>query len=127
MASEYTYSDMSSGMEVSSTGAVKILYDEDVIMQSIRNIFATISNERVRNAIGSSLVRLLFTPMTKEAAGQIRTLVRQSIERYEPRVKIEKIIIIPKYDLHYYDITIEMTIAQISRNVTFKERIRTFV
>lgn len=124
---KYVYSDMSSGMEISPTGTLKVLYDEDVILQSVRNIFSTISNERPRNPIGSSLIRMLFTPMTKESAREIRQLIKRSIEKYEPRVVIESITVIPEYEKNSYKIEVVMSIQQIQRRVTFRERLRTFI
>jgi hypothetical protein len=107
---DYKYSDADSRLKKTSTGNVLVKYDEDVIEQSIKTIFATISGERVRSPFGSNLIRFLFDPMNKTTTKRIRRTILGSIEQYEPRVELLNVEVIPFYDNHYYEVIIQYRI-----------------
>jgi phage baseplate assembly protein W len=107
---DYKYSDADSRLRKTSTGNVLVKYDEDVIEQSIKTIFATISGERVRSPFGSNLIRFLFDPMNKTTTKRIRRTILGSIEQYEPRVELLNVEVIPFYDNHYYEVIIQYRI-----------------
>lgn len=120
----YTYSDFKSDLSISSKGNPVVIYDEDVIIQSLKTIFATVSGERVRNPIGSALVRLLFQPMRPETARDIKYELKRVIEIYEPRVNIKSLRVIPNFDQNTYEINIDLTIAGLNKRLGFRNRLR---
>lgn len=120
----YTYSDFKNDLSVSTRGNPVVIYDEDVIIQSLKTIFATVSGERVRNPIGSSLVRLLFQPINMNTSRKIERELRRSIEIYEPRVNIQSLQVIPYVDSNVYDVVINMTIRNINKSFSFRNRLR---
>lgn len=124
MARNFVYADSDRTFKKDSTGSIIIHYDADAIIQSIRTIFSTISGERVRNPIGSTLVRLLFEPMSPETADSIRTVVSQSISRNEPRVTIQSLRVIPNYDRNFYDVQITLKVKKLTKNVKFETQLR---
>lgn len=120
----HTFSDMKSGLDIRPSGNVDVVYDENVILQSLRNIFATVTGERVRNPIGSKLVRLLFEQMSQQTARKIERELRRVIGLYEPRVVIRSLTISPIFDTNAYDVVITMNITGINKSATFRNRLR---
>lgn len=120
----YIYSDLTIDLNTDRRGNVELLYDDEVIIQSIKNILATVSNERVRNPIGSSLVSYLFEPIDEDAADDIRTEIRDAILRYEPRVTNVRVRALANEDQNSYDISISLRIKNLSRPVQFNTRLR---
>lgn len=108
---DYKYSDADSRLRKTTTGNVLIKYDEDVIEQSIKTIFATISGERVRSPFGSSLVRFLFEPMTRITTKRIRRTIIGAIEQYEPRVQLITTDVTPNYDNHFYEVIVQYRVV----------------
>lgn len=120
----HIFSDLRYDMEVSDRGTPKVLKDEDVILQSVRGILSTVTGERVRNPIGSSLVRLLFEPISNETARDIKYEINLALGTYEPRVKIQTIQVIPRHDQNFYDVNIEMTVVGINKRINFRNRLQ---
>jgi len=106
MKQDYIYSDSDSKLKKESTGNIDINYDGDVIDQSVRTIFATITGERVRNPIGSTLVRYLFEPMTQDTVDDIKNEIRRALGKWEPRISLRTVIVRPEYDQNYYKVWI---------------------
>lgn len=120
----YTYSDFKSDLQVSSKGTPSTVYDEDVIIQSLRTIFSTVSGERVRNPIGSALVQLLFEPITPATVRDIKYELKRAIEIYEPRVTIKSLRVRPNPDQNVYDVDIDLVIAELNKRIGFRNRLR---
>lgn len=118
------YSDMKSDLNVLANGSVEIVYDEDVIIQSIRTIFSTISGERVRTPLGTTVLRLLFQPLNSTTAGQLRTELASAIVRYEPRVSVSSLTITPNYQKKTYEVTLVAQIRGISDPLAFNTSLR---
>ena len=69
------------------------LKDIEAIKNSLHNIFTWIPGERILNPeFGCNLRRLLYNGITEFNKEQIAAEVRQSVSKWEPRVKIEKIV-----------------------------------
>jgi phage baseplate assembly protein W len=118
------YSDIDRSLKQDISGNYVIHYDADAIIQSLKTIFSTISGERVRNPIGSALIRLLFEPMNEENADSIRTSMIQTINRYEPRVNLTSVQITPDYANHIYDVKLLMSVKRLTNKVKFESKLR---
>ena len=69
------------------------LKDIEAIKNSLHNIFTWIPGERILNPeFGCNLRRLLYNGITEFNKEQIAAEVSQSVSKWEPRVKIEKIV-----------------------------------
>lgn len=121
---DYVYADADRTLKRDVSGNTVIQYDDNAIIQSVKNIISTITGERVRNPIGSTLVRLLFEPMNNETADSIRTVLFQSVERYDPRISIKTIRVIPNYDNNTYDVTVRMQVKRLTNIVKFETKLR---
>lgn len=110
---------MDSQMTVSNEGTVKIVYDIDDINQSIKTILATVPGERIMNPyFGSGVYGLLFDPMTIETTEDIQQEIFDSISRWEDRVVVNDVQVMPNYDNNYYDVRINVTVVKTQQNKT---------
>lgn len=121
---DYIYSDLNKDLRTDVRGNVEVLYNEDTIIQSIKNIMATVSNERVRSPIGSSLVAYLFEPISNNTAQDIKSEIRDMILAYEPRVHGTRIQVIADTTNHSYDVRMSLKIKNINRPIQFNTRLR---
>lgn len=79
----------SSGLQISSQGAISTISGSAAVRQAILLLISTIPGERVkRPEYGCHLHRLVFEPNDDTTAGLAIHYVRQAIERWEPRVQI---------------------------------------
>lgn len=122
----FAYSDFHPTLDETTSGNIKILYDEDVIKQSIRSTLATVQGERVRSSFGSGLVRYLFEPMGRETADDIRTGLIEAISQNEPRVDIERVAVIPNFDNNSYSVQISLFISALSERTIFEAKLNSF-
>lgn len=123
---KYIYSDMKHGLAVGELGSVGILHDEKCIKQSIMTIFSTVSLERVRNPIGSGLIKLLFQPVNNITAGRIRNELVSVIERWEPRVSVTRFVVTANIETHTYDVDVTYTINKIGKEYSLRTGLRSF-
>lgn len=122
----FTYSDFDPKLSLTRSGNVKINYDEDAITQSIRNIIATVKGERVRSNFGGGLVRFLFEPISVDTANSIRYNLKEVIEQFEPRVDVQRILVVPEPDSNTYRVSIDLFIADLARRKIFETRFQSF-
>jgi phage baseplate assembly protein W len=90
------------------------LKNGDAISRALRNIVYTIPGERpFQPSFGTDINRSLFENLTPISAGIIRDQITNSITSFEPRVKLNEVEVIPKYDDNEYEVTINYTIVGI--------------
>lgn len=77
------------GLSVSNRGGIEMLEGHESVRQAILMLLATRPGERVmRPNYGCNLHRLVFAPNNDTTAGLAIHYVRQTMERWEPRVEI---------------------------------------
>jgi len=121
----YTYSDVDINLSIDSRGNVRILYDEEAVIQSIRILFATVSGEFVRSPKGSSLIRFLGMPINSRTATAIRSHISNTLAASENRITINDIRVTPIIESLRYDVDIDFTFRDTGRSFTFNTRLRT--
>ena len=90
------------------TGDVVVSKDASAIKQAISNLLLTNTGERLfQPKYGSNIRSYLFEPLDYGTAMAIEKSVRNSIDRFEPRVVVLEIECIPNYDENGFDV--EMT------------------
>jgi phage baseplate assembly protein W len=83
------------------------LKNENAIARSIRNIVFTLPGEKFFDeTFGSSISRTLFENIDAINAASIVDQIRQSINRFEPRVQLIDVQSFPDFDNNGYDVTI---------------------
>ena len=83
------------------------LKNENAIARSIRNIVFTLPGEKFFDGtFWSSISRTLFENIDPINAASIVDQIRQSINRFEPRVQLIDVQSFPDFDNNGYDVTI---------------------
>jgi phage baseplate assembly protein W len=106
------------GSGLNSVESTDILVDNDIlaIKNSIRNIFNTKKGEKIlAPEFGSSLEQYLFEPITEIYGRIIAEDILNSIEKFEPRIEVQKINVITKPDENMYDIGVSYKFLQIKK------------
>ena len=81
--------------------------NQSAIARSIRNLVLTAPGERFfNNDVGSRVSDLLFENMDDLTASSIRDEIENTIENYEPRVKLLKVSVNANIDSYNMDVRI---------------------
>lgn len=90
---------------------VEKLTNEDAIKQAVKLLILTQNYERpFHSEIGSPVNGLLFENSSPIFTNVVKRVIRQTITNFEPRVKIDDIGVIERYDNNSLDITIQFSI-----------------
>ena len=107
---------------------VNVFVNEYAIINSVKNLVLTNFYERpFRPEIGSNIRRLLFENFDVIVSTQIERAIQETIENYEPRVTISKILVKPDPDRNGYNVTLNFFIINLTNPLSitfFLERIR---
>jgi phage baseplate assembly protein W len=96
-----------------------LVTDFEAVRRAIKNLILTNKYERLLDPnIGANIERVLFEPMDGSTATVLQSYIRDTIENYEPRARLEDVLVIPDYDNNKYTVTIYFS-------VTFSEEIQT--
>ncbi|MFC6016056.1 GPW/gp25 family protein [Plantactinospora solaniradicis] len=77
---------------ISRSGAVRLVGGAEEIDAAIRMILSTVPGERVmRPEFGCAIWDLVFAPLTAGTLGLIEQVVREAIERWEPRIVLDRV------------------------------------
>jgi phage baseplate assembly protein W len=102
--------------------------NEYAVINSVKNLILTNHYERpFQPEIGSNIRRLLFEQVDSVTAAQIERDIVETINNFEPRVKVSKVIASASPDENGYKILLEFFIINNPNPVTinfFLERIR---
>ena len=102
-----------------ATGDVTMKYDENAIKQSIKNLVMTNHYERpFHPEIGSQVRSLLFEPASPMLAITLKQAITNTINTFEPRVKLQDVNVTASPDLNQLYVTIEFTIINTTRPLT---------
>lgn len=99
-----------------NSGDILIDYDLRAIKNSIKNIFTTKKGQKILNPdFGCSLEQYLFTPITESNAKAMGSEILRGITKYEPRVKVTNIYVVPSIDRNSYNISVYYTLLDINK------------
>tara|TARA_B100000427_G_scaffold123713_1_gene102952 strand:+ start:1959 stop:2351 length:393 start_codon:yes stop_codon:yes gene_type:complete len=89
------------------TDDVITVKDKAAITQSIKNLLLTNKGERLfQPQLGSNLQKSLFEPLDYGTAGMIKSQVKETIKRWEPRVIVEDVLCEPDFNTNGYEVEI---------------------
>ena len=89
------------------TDDVITVKDKAAITQSIKNLLLTRKGERLfQPQLGSNLQKSLFEPLDYGTAGMIKSQVKETIKRWEPRVIVEDVRCEPDFNTNGYEVEI---------------------
>lgn len=93
------------------TGDLIVVKDEADVKQSIVNLLLTNKGERFFNSdIGSSITELLFEALDYGTASLVQSYISDTLNRYEPRIRILSLSTIPNFDDNGFDVDLEFEI-----------------
>ena len=91
------------------------LKNENAIARSVKNIIFTVPGEKFFNEnFGSEVTTSLFENMTEITASAIEDQIRQSINNYEPRVRLTDVIVEPNFENNEFDTIVQYEIIGIN-------------
>ncbi len=100
-----------------------VVKDNADIKQSVKNLLLTRKGERLFNSdLGTGLFDLLFEPLDVGTATLIREQVGYVLRKYEPRVRLNEIIVDTNFEDNGYDISVAYNVLgrdDIQSNVDF--------
>ena len=86
--------------------------NETAIARSIRNLILTAPGERPFNPeLGSQVSRLLFDPIDDITTEALKEQIENTINNFEPRVRLRQVVVQPNFDANEYDISIRYDIV----------------
>ncbi len=89
------------------TSDLIVLKNENAIARSVRNIVFTIPGEKFFDeTFGSNINRSLFDNIDEISSLIIRDQISESIERFEPRVRLVEVKVSPDFDNNAFDAVI---------------------
>lgn len=110
------------------TGDVLLANDAEAIKKSIRNLVSYNEYEApFQSDKGGNVRGLLFENFGPITTDYLRSKLLELIEKYEPRVKVESVVVFQKPDQNRLDVTIDYTIVDLNRTesiTVFVERTR---
>ena len=86
--------------------------DKSAIAQSITNLLMTKKGERpFQPTLGSGLQDMLFEPLDYGSAAMIKQEIGKCINKYEPRVRVQKIYCNVDFDNNGYNVEMQYKIV----------------
>ena len=107
MATQLSYKDINITFKKHPvTDDLVVSKDASAIKQAIVNLLLTNKGERLMNpTYGSDIRSYLFEPMDFGTANQIKNNIKDTIETFEPRIRVLQISATPNFDDNGFDIT----------------------
>ncbi|AOV61777.1 baseplate wedge subunit [Synechococcus phage S-WAM2] len=85
--------------------------DKAAIVQSITALLLTMKGERpFQPQLGCNIQKVLFEPLDYGSAGLIKSEIRNTLNRYEPRININAILCVPDFDNNGFQVELKYTI-----------------
>lgn len=100
---------MTDAVKVDSDGRLQMADYEESVRQSVFLILSTARGERVmRPGFGCGIYDLVFEMKTAGTAGRISQEVQEALLRFEPRIDVRNIQVIPETDSTGEKLTIQV-------------------
>lgn len=109
------------GINVANAGDLLADYDKDALSTSIYNIFNSRKGFKLLDpGFGCSLDQFLFQRITTINGRNLGSYILNQIEKYEPRIYVNKVIVEPDVDENLYNVAIYYRILNIKRDESLK-------
>lgn len=109
------FKDVSASFQVSALNYDLItLKNENAIARSLRNLVLTLPGEKPFNQnLGSNVSKSVFENIDSISATIIQSEIENTINNFEPRVKLLNVDVKPNYDENEFNVTIQYEIVGI--------------
>lgn len=120
------YKDIDMGFSINPvTKDISRKYDVNAVKQAMKNLlFTDYYTKPFQPKYGSPLAEALFEPMDDNTANIIATLVQEAFDNWEPRVRIDDIIVYPDYDQNEYRIQLNFHVVGVRDPQVFTTALR---
>jgi phage baseplate assembly protein W len=99
---------------------IRISYDIDAIKNSLTAIMSTYPGQRLLlPEFGTNINQFLFSAVSSSNARVIGEMITESIERWEPRIEVREVQIVPVISDHRYDITLNFYVPSLRMDANF--------
>lgn len=90
------------------------LRNENAIARSIRNLIFTLPGEKpFQPNVGCNVTKLLFENLDRLTASSIESEIRNTVNNFEPRVRLRTVIVNPNFDDNIFEVTLKYDIVGI--------------
>jgi len=110
-----SFKDISASFQINPLNRDLIsLNNSYAIARSLRNLIMTVPGDRPFNPVlGSQVTNLLFEKLDKLTAVTIKSEIVNTIENFEPRVRLNEVIVNAQSDKNQFDVKIQYYIVGI--------------
>lgn len=99
-----------------STGDVSMRYDTQSVIASVKNLLNTNKYDRLfQPDVSSGITALLFEPVTSITATLIENEIVRVINNYEPRVKINSLLVTALPDQNQFNVSLSVFIGNLTQ------------
>ena len=107
------FTDLSLGMvRNANTKDIAVVKNDNAIKQAVKNLIMTAPGEKpFQPLVGSNISQLLFEPMDDFTGDAVKEEVINTINRFEPRVRLANCIVRPDFDRNSFNVTVEYKIV----------------
>ena len=110
-----SFTDLSLGMvRNANTQDVAVVKNDNAVKQAVKNLIMTTPGEKpFQPLVGSNVSQLLFEPMDDFTGDAVKQEVINTINRFEPRVRLRNCRVLPVFDRNAFNVTIVYQIVGI--------------
>jgi phage baseplate assembly protein W len=89
------------------------------VINSVKNLLLTAHYEKpFHPEIGSNIRKMLFEPLDAIVAVDLQNEIEETLNNYEPRVRIRKLIVSPNFDRDGFEVYLEFNVLNRTEPVT---------
>ena len=123
MGEEFIGKGLAFPMRTDATGGVALVSREREVEEAIRMVLGTAQGERpMRPEFGCGIHDYVFAPADGTTQGRIRYEVRASLERWEPRIEVQDVLVTSDpgdQTILYIDVQYALAGTNDKRNLVF--------
>jgi hypothetical protein len=122
----YTYADLHLDLQerylinnplqqIPEVNDIVVDYDINALKNSLLNLFSTSPGDKILNPeFGLDLRHYIFEPITRERAFDMQRTIFNGITRFEPRVVVRSVVVVPSMDTMEYNIDIYYSVPTLN-------------
>jgi len=94
------------------TDDTSVVKNDNAIKQAVKNLILTQPGEKpFQPLVGSKVYNLLFEPLDAFTADSIKDEIINTINQYEPRVKLTEVVVTPIYEGNKLNVSVEYQVV----------------
>ena len=100
-------------------------YDVNAVKQALKNLLLTpYFTKPFTPKYGSPIYDMLFEPIDKDTASLIGSLIEETIDNFEPRCRVEDVIVYPNFDENEYKVQINFYVVGVRDPQIFRTSLK---